>query len=185
MLDVPGWLDSHRLPNAVAVVSALKKIARVRLDLQQVGPAGAPRHDIIDLERDADAEQQRQRDDVGEVERQADQHADLQRHRARDQQRHQRQQHVGEAPQRDPQQEAITSSAQMPAWMKALTTVSPDLRIETGPPIAVGSAASTAPANLRSVSLSLGSPFGSASTRVQAVLGLPGAHEIRRQRLQA
>ncbi len=29
---VPGWLDSHRLPNAVAVVSALKKIARVRLD---------------------------------------------------------------------------------------------------------------------------------------------------------
>jgi len=32
MLDVPGWLDSHRLPNAVAVVSALKKIARVRLD---------------------------------------------------------------------------------------------------------------------------------------------------------
>ena len=31
MLDVPGWLDSHRLPNAVAVVRALKKIARVRL----------------------------------------------------------------------------------------------------------------------------------------------------------
>jgi uncharacterized protein (DUF2147 family) len=32
MLDVPGWLDSHRLPNAVAVVSALKNTARVRLD---------------------------------------------------------------------------------------------------------------------------------------------------------
>jgi uncharacterized protein (DUF2147 family) len=32
MLDVPGWLESHRLPNAVAVVSALKKIARVRED---------------------------------------------------------------------------------------------------------------------------------------------------------
>src|SRR5215471_5685789 len=24
MLDVPGWLESHRLPNAVAVVMALK-----------------------------------------------------------------------------------------------------------------------------------------------------------------
>src|SRR5882757_8967167 len=32
MLAVPGWLDSHKLPNAVAVVIALKKIARVRLD---------------------------------------------------------------------------------------------------------------------------------------------------------
>jgi hypothetical protein len=31
MLDVPGWLDNHRLPNAVAVVIALKKIARVKL----------------------------------------------------------------------------------------------------------------------------------------------------------
>jgi hypothetical protein len=29
MLDMPGWLDSHRLPNAVAVVSALKITARV------------------------------------------------------------------------------------------------------------------------------------------------------------
>jgi hypothetical protein len=32
MVDVPGWLDSHRLPNAVAVVMALKMTARVRLD---------------------------------------------------------------------------------------------------------------------------------------------------------
>ena len=39
MLDVPGWLESHRLPNAVAVVSALKNTARVRLDLQQVASA--------------------------------------------------------------------------------------------------------------------------------------------------
>jgi len=35
--------------------------------------------------------------------------------------------------------------------MKALTTSSPDFRIDTGPPIAVGSAARTAVANLRSV----------------------------------
>ena len=54
--------------------------------------------------------------------------------------------------------------------MNALTTVSPDLRIDTGPPIAFGSAASTAPANLRSVSLSLGSPRGSASTRCRPSL---------------
>ena len=32
MLDVPGCLDIHRLPKAVAVVIALKKTARVRLD---------------------------------------------------------------------------------------------------------------------------------------------------------
>src|SRR5207249_8335576 len=40
--------------------------------LQQVGSARAPRHDIVDLEGDADAEQQRHRDDVGKVERQPD-----------------------------------------------------------------------------------------------------------------
>src|SRR5262249_43692182 len=32
MLDVPGWLDIHRLPNAVAVVMALYITARVRAD---------------------------------------------------------------------------------------------------------------------------------------------------------
>ena len=35
MLDVPGWLDSQRLPNAVAVVMALKMTARVRLDCRR------------------------------------------------------------------------------------------------------------------------------------------------------
>ena len=106
MLAVPGWLDSHRLPNAVAVVSALKKIARVRLDCSRFVLPDAPRRHVIDLERDADAEQQRQRDDVGEIERQPDQHADFQRHRAGHQQRHQRQQHVGDPPQRKPEQQA-------------------------------------------------------------------------------
>src|SRR5262245_52583903 len=32
MLEVPGWLDSQRLPNAVPVVMALKITARVRGD---------------------------------------------------------------------------------------------------------------------------------------------------------
>jgi hypothetical protein len=32
MLDVPGCFESQRLPNAVAVVSALQITARVRLD---------------------------------------------------------------------------------------------------------------------------------------------------------
>jgi len=36
MLDVPGWLDSHRLPKAVAVVAALKMTARVRLDCSRL-----------------------------------------------------------------------------------------------------------------------------------------------------
>ena len=105
MLDVPGWLENHRLPKAVAVVSALKKTARVRLVCRRLRLPGAPRHDVVDLERDADAEQQRQRDDVGEVERQADQHAGLQRDHAGEQQRDQRQQNVADPPQHDPQQD--------------------------------------------------------------------------------
>ena len=36
MLDVPGWLDRHRLPKAVAVVSALQITARVRLDCKSL-----------------------------------------------------------------------------------------------------------------------------------------------------
>ena len=40
MLAVPGWLDSHKAPNAVAVVSALKTTARIRLDCSiAVSPA--------------------------------------------------------------------------------------------------------------------------------------------------
>src|ERR1700731_2394972 len=35
MLDVPGCLDSQRLPKAVAVVIALKNTARVRLDCKR------------------------------------------------------------------------------------------------------------------------------------------------------
>ena len=35
MLEVPGCLESQRLPNAVAVVIALKKTARVRLDCKR------------------------------------------------------------------------------------------------------------------------------------------------------
>jgi len=29
MLDVPGWLENHKLPKAVAVVMALNRTARV------------------------------------------------------------------------------------------------------------------------------------------------------------
>src|SRR6476659_8045041 len=36
MLEVPGWLDTHRLPNAAAVVSALQITARVRLDCNRL-----------------------------------------------------------------------------------------------------------------------------------------------------
>src|SRR5262245_59372731 len=42
MLEVPGWWESHKDPNAMAVVQALKKMARVRLDCRKfVSP---PRH---------------------------------------------------------------------------------------------------------------------------------------------
>ena len=32
MLAVPGWCDSHRLPNALPVARALNSTARARLD---------------------------------------------------------------------------------------------------------------------------------------------------------
>ena len=32
----PGWCENHRLPKAVAVVQALKKTARVRLDCRKL-----------------------------------------------------------------------------------------------------------------------------------------------------
>jgi hypothetical protein len=35
MLDVPGWCENHRLPKAMAVVQALKRMARVRLDCRK------------------------------------------------------------------------------------------------------------------------------------------------------
>jgi hypothetical protein len=35
MLDVPGWCEKYRLPKAIAVVQALKRMARVRLDCRK------------------------------------------------------------------------------------------------------------------------------------------------------
>ena len=104
MLDVPGWFDSHRLPKAVAVVIALKKTARVRLDCKRFVVPAAPGHHEIDLERHAEAEQQRQRDDIGEVERHGSRHREFQRHEPGEQQRNERQQNVGHAAQDEEQQ---------------------------------------------------------------------------------
>ena len=44
MLAVPGWLDSQRLPNPVAVVRAEKNTARARLEVSRCAPP--ERHDI-------------------------------------------------------------------------------------------------------------------------------------------
>ena len=42
MLAVPGWVESQRLPSAVAVVSAENSTARVRLDCRRfVSPDAA------------------------------------------------------------------------------------------------------------------------------------------------
>ena len=73
--------------------------------LHERGSAAPPRHDVVDLECDADAEQQRQRDDVREIERQVEDDAEFERHHSREQQRHQRHQHIGDAPQGNPQQQ--------------------------------------------------------------------------------
>jgi hypothetical protein len=98
----------------VAVVSALKKIAR-QAGLQQIRSALTARRRRNRSERDADAEQQRQRDDIGEVERQPDQHADFQRHRPPPAW-NQRQQHTSVTRRNASQSRTlITTSAQMPA----------------------------------------------------------------------
>ena len=36
MLDVPGWLENYKLPNAVAVVQALNVTARVSTDCNRL-----------------------------------------------------------------------------------------------------------------------------------------------------
>jgi len=36
MLDIPGLAENHKLPNAIAVVMALKITARVRLDCTNI-----------------------------------------------------------------------------------------------------------------------------------------------------
>src|SRR5258708_5227624 len=92
--------EAERRPRRDGAENYRSRQARV----QRVRPAQPPRRYIVNLESHADAEQQRQRDDVSEVERHLDQHANFQRHRARYQQRYQRQQHVGYSPQRQPEQ---------------------------------------------------------------------------------
>ena len=59
MLAVPGWLDAQRLPNPVAVASALKKTARASDEVNEMRAAGSPRHHEIDVKRDPDPKQQR------------------------------------------------------------------------------------------------------------------------------
>ena len=44
MLAVPGMLESHNAPNAVAVVRALKRTARIKLDCN--GAVSPARHAI-------------------------------------------------------------------------------------------------------------------------------------------
>ena len=45
MLAVPGWLEAHKLPNPVAVASALKNMPWARLDVRRCEPP--ERQDII------------------------------------------------------------------------------------------------------------------------------------------
>ena len=115
-----------------------KITARVRLVCNKFGLPLTPRHDVIDLEGDADAQQQRQRDDIGEIERHADQDHDLHRHHAREQ---------PAGPASAPRRAASGApaagsrrwrpSASAPASRKAPTMVSPASSTETGPRIGV------------------------------------------------
>src|SRR5689334_11342987 len=63
--------------------------------LHQRGFPAAPSHDIINLERDADPEQQRQCNDIGEVQRDAENDTELEGYQAGDEQRYQGQKNIG------------------------------------------------------------------------------------------
>jgi hypothetical protein len=73
--------------------------------LQEIRLALSPRQHIIDLEGDADAEQDRQRDDIGIVDWKVQQGADFQGCGCRDQKRQQRQHDVPGPAQDDPKQD--------------------------------------------------------------------------------
>jgi len=72
--------------------------------LQQVRAARAPSRDVVDFKGHADTQEQRQRDDVGEIERHADQDTNFQRHNTSEQKGHKREQDVAKPPQDYPQQ---------------------------------------------------------------------------------
>ena len=67
---------------------------------QKPSHARAPRHHEVNVEGDADAEYQRQRDNVGEVHRQSDQHAGTERDNARKHEWRERTGNVSPAPER-------------------------------------------------------------------------------------
>ena len=72
MLDMPGIARRPHATERNRVGHGAEYHRSGQSRLQQAGLPGAPCHDVVDLERDADAEQQRERDDVGEIEREAD-----------------------------------------------------------------------------------------------------------------
>ena len=69
--------------------------------LQKVRLSRPPRHDVVDFEGDPYAQEQRQRDDVGEIQLQSDRHADFERDDDGDHERHERQRDIPQAAQRD------------------------------------------------------------------------------------
>ncbi len=136
--------------------------------MQQVGLPGPPRHDVVDLERDADAEQQRQRDDVGEVERQADQHADFERHDAGEQQRHAAsaaRRRTGAARSRAGSRSTPARSRRPAGRLRSPCRPTAGSRSARRP--RAGYWSSIARAKVRSVSVSFGSPLGDTETRAR------------------
>ena len=94
-----------------------------------------------------------------------DQHADLERDHAGQQQRDERQQNVADPPQRDPEQDRDRDERGGAGLHEGRGHGVAGFQDRDGPPDAVGSAARTARANWRRTSLSLGSPFGKTWTR--------------------
>src|SRR5260370_36720692 len=100
------------VPKATAVVMALKITALVRLDCSKAGMSGTPRHDVIDLERDADAEQQGKCDDICKIARKTVQHANLEGNTAGDQERDELKEHVRQSSKRDQHRNGTVSESE-------------------------------------------------------------------------
>ena len=72
MLAVPGWLDSHKRAKGRGRRHCAEDHSPHQARLQHGGLAGAPGEHEVDVEGDADAKQQRQGNDVGEIQRQVE-----------------------------------------------------------------------------------------------------------------
>ena len=152
--------------------------------LQEVRLARPPRHDVVDFEGDPDAQEQRQRDDVGEIQlspiaTQISSVTTMATSRgtsvsATSLQRRSATKRIS----------AIDTSDQTAASRNALTMVAAASTMKTGVPVAWGATPRTASTKRRRTALSFPSPLGATSILTSTVRRNPVASERGRKRVE-